>query len=237
MKNELQIPQRLTVIASMIPNGSRVADIGTDHAYLPVFLIRTSVSPYVVAGEVNQGPWERAKQHVCEANLQHRIDVRMGDGLEIVAPGEVDGVVMAGMGGMLMNKMMSEGYEKLRTIRRLVLQPNVEVESVRRWLYDRHWRITEEAILEEEGKFYEVIAAEKAESLRPTEPGEWQRRIRFGPCLLQERSPTFIKKWHREWQRLNQVLQQLERARPDGHMDKKEEVLEKMRMIEEVVKS
>jgi tRNA (adenine22-N1)-methyltransferase len=155
----VKLSKRLQRIADKVPSFSRLADIGSDHALLPAFLVQAGIVNWAIAGEVNPGPLAASEKQVKESGLNAKIEVREGNGLKVLSPGEVDVISIAGMGGSLIASILEEGQQKLRGVKMLVLQPNVGEDQVRRWL-DRHqWLLESEDILEEDGKIYEILTA------------------------------------------------------------------------------
>ena len=154
---------RLSAIAAFVPQGSRVADIGTDHAYLPVFLMQTGTAKKVVAVDVHPGPYQAALENVASAGLSEEIAVRFGDGLKVLSPGEIDTVVIAGMGGHTIIKIFEGSLAVTKSLRRLILQPMAAASALRRWLAASGWCIAAETLVEEDGILYEVIVAEQGE--------------------------------------------------------------------------
>jgi len=152
---------RLAAIAARVPASSRLADIGSDHALLPVYLAEQGKLAAGIAGEVNPGPYEAARRQVRESGVEDRIEVRKGDGLAVLAPGEVDVITIAGMGGGLIVSILEAGADRLAGVRLLVLQPNVGEDQVRRYLLANDWLLAAEEILEEDGKIYEILTAER----------------------------------------------------------------------------
>ena len=169
----------------MITPGLPVADIGCDHAYLPIWLAREEISPYIIACDINAGPVERAKENVEDVELSERIDVRQGDGLSVITPGEVRSVVMAGMGGRLMIRILDEGPDVLKQVSEIIMEPQSEVAALRHFLQDNGYRIISENMVSEEGKFYPLIKAI---------PGQmnWDKEVyfRYGKILLREENPV-----------------------------------------------
>ena len=159
----MELSKRLHMVASMVEKGSIPADVGCDHGYVAVYLIREGVCPRVFAMDVNEGPLERAREHVEEFGLAAYIDVRLSDGISgLPCRGgrpEADTLLAAGMGGRLMVKIMEEGREKLAQMRWAILQPQSEAWLVREALKKNGYFITEENMIWEEGKFYTVIKA------------------------------------------------------------------------------
>ncbi len=155
----MKLGPRLKAVADMIPAGSVVADIGTDHGYLPVYLVEQGVSVGVVATDVNQGPLNKAIEQIRFHRLEDRIITRLGRGLNAVTPGEVNVVVIAGMGGVLITDILHEGRRVIEKAELLVLQPMNAQESVRRWLVENGFSISDEVLAMENRKIYEIIAA------------------------------------------------------------------------------
>jgi tRNA (adenine22-N1)-methyltransferase len=179
------IGPRLTAIAQALPWGARVADIGCDHAYLAIELVKSGRSPYAVASDVNAGPLQAARQNIHKAGLDDRIDVRLGDGLEPLAPGQVEAVAIAGMGGALMAQILGRDRALTDSLQALVLSPNVAPWLVRQWADDCGYAIGREQVVEEAGHFYEIITVCPQDKAAPLSPVQ----CRFGPWLLQDHSP------------------------------------------------
>lgn len=241
------LSERLMKIAEQVPAGSRLADIGSDHALLPAFLAENGRIAFAVAGEVNPGPYAAARKQVEEAGLARVIDVRLGDGLEVVAAGEVDVVAIAGMGGNLIASILEAGKAKLSGVRRLVLQPNVGEEAVRRWLHREGWLLAGEQIVEEDGKIYEILTAEcggktsaadglyRARELFGFGTVSGKRLFQMGPYLLAAASPAFLEKWRREIAKLERIAAQLTRSDQEEAHRKRAAVLAEIAELKELI--
>ncbi|RAV21744.1 tRNA (adenine(22)-N(1))-methyltransferase [Paenibacillus contaminans] len=233
------LSNRLALIARLVPEGGKLADIGSDHALLPVFLCQQGIAVSAIAGELNPGPFAAAQKQVREAGLEKRIEVRRGDGLAVIEPGEADVVTIAGMGGSLIASILSAGEDKLKETERLILQPNVGEEQVRRWLVEHGWALVDEHILEEDGKIYEVLVAvrEGAASVNDRLYGgaDSETAFRMGPYLLNKPSPVFVSKWQSELVKLNRIVHQLGESELEAAADKKAAFEKEIADIERVL--
>lgn len=234
--NAERLSNRLEAVANYIPPRSRLADIGSDHAYLPCNVVRKGIVTKAVAGEVADGPYQSAVEQVESEKLAERIVVRKGDGLEVIEPGEVDCITIAGMGGTLISSILERGKAKLEGVHRLVLQPNVGSFAVRRWLIDNGWELIKEEILKEDGKIYEILVAERGEPLKPYN-NKLNQGILFGPFLLKEKSDVFKEKWTLEKHNWQRILKQLDEAvQNEDTAGRRLDIEEKISMAEEALK-
>lgn len=214
MKEETTIPRRLKTLSSYLSKGATFADIGSDHALLPIYTCLHDPNAMGIAGEVNKGPYERAKDNVKQYQLSHVIDVRLGNGLAIVQPNEISELVIAGMGGPLITAILEEGKEKLATINKLILQPNIHARKVRQWLFQNNYQITEETIVKENGHFYEIIVGEvkSSASFKNIPHEEQEKNFIFGPILLQNKTSLFEQKWSEEKENITKIINQMKKA-------------------------
>ena len=181
----MRLDERLQALADFVPQGCRVADIGTDHGYLAVALLKQKRASFVVAGDKNRGPYEAAKRTANEnAMTDDQISVRLGDGLAVLQPGEVDTVCIAGMGGVLMSTILEAHPEITASLGTLVLQPMNGAAELREWLYDHAWHITDENIVIDDGRIYEVIQAQTGSRKKPG-----PLDLLVGPKLWQKKPP------------------------------------------------
>lgn len=231
--NEIQLSKRLTYVGDFVPENSRLADIGSDHAYLPVALMLQKKISFAVAGEVVKGPFESAKKQVLKNGLAEHIIVRLADGLDaVLEEDQITAVTICGMGGALIRNILEAGYQKqkINGSERLILQPNVGEHIVRQWLVDHGYSILEEIIMEENNKRYEIIVAEK---LRQTEEYS-DLEILFGPKLLQEKSAIFEKKWQSELEQRQAIIEKLAHSK-DDQLAKKQRINAEIEWIKEVL--
>jgi tRNA (adenine22-N1)-methyltransferase len=227
--NTEKLSARLQLVADFIPRGYKLADIGSDHAYLPCYVVKRGIVPFAIAGEVVEGPFQSALGQVSEEGLSDQISVRKGNGLEVLDPDEVDCITIAGMGGTLISNILDAGKEKLSSVKRLILQPNIHAISIRQWLLHNDWELKSEEILEEDGKIYEVLVAERGTPLKPYEK-DINKGLLMGPFLIDSKNEVFKKKWSEEKRNWERILSQLNEA------NKSEEVFLKMNELKEKIK-
>jgi len=229
---DIPISKRLKTVASYIPKGSTLADIGSDHAYLPCYAYFKGLINKAVAGEVNEGPLRSARETIEKYGLSSHITARLGDGLSVIEKGEVNVITIAGMGGELIRHILENGKARLTGETKLILQPNVAESHVRTWLMDEGWTIAEEVILEEDGHIYEIIAADQLEKKAAYSEFE----LMFGPKLLHQKNDVFLKKWQSELKKRERVLQSLRHASPDNNVAERKNAIEaEMNRIKEVL--
>ncbi|WP_318615051.1 tRNA (adenine(22)-N(1))-methyltransferase TrmK [Sporosarcina sp. YIM B06819] len=208
--NTERLSTRLATVASFVETGAVVADIGSDHAYLPCFLVHNGTVQKAVAGEVVKGPYESAVRNVRREGLSSAVTVRLANGLFAIEEGDaVDTVTIAGMGGPLIATILESGKNRLRGVKRIIAQPNIYAKAIREWAVANDWIIYNEAILKEDGKIYEIIVLERGTATYD------ELQLLVGPFLLQSKSAVFLEKWERElseWQRVLSSLQQAEQT-------------------------
>jgi tRNA (adenine22-N1)-methyltransferase len=191
----MQLSKRLEAVASMVTPGSRVADIGCDHAYTAIYLVKERISPFVVAMDINQGPLDRAKENIKRYGVEDKITIRKSDGIKELKAGEVDTILIAGMGGRLMIQILTGNINVVSAAKELILQPQSEIHLVRKTLKELGYIIIKESMLKEEGKYYVVM------KLRKVSPNfkdkDYQlikpEHIYFGRLLLEERNSVLLE--------------------------------------------
>lgn len=231
---EYKLSQRLQKVASFIPKGASIADIGSDHAYLPVYLCKKNIANYVVAGEVNEGPYLSAQKQVRMNLLEDKINVKLGDGLSVLQDEVVNTIVIAGMGGPLISTILDDGIEFLTNVKRLILQPNIAADHIRQWLLQHDWSLIDEALLEEVGHIYEILVAERGNP-KAAYSTEIEKEVWLGPFLLRNKSNIFEQKWLRELEQLETINRQLQSATNETAKTrkKKEEIVKKIEWLKE----
>ena len=196
--------------------GYMTADIGTDHAYIPIYLIENGRIPGAVAADVNRGPLERARFNVTENGMNDRIDLRISDGFSAIYPGEVRSAVIAGMGGALMVRILTEGAETVKMLDECILQPQSEIEKVRTFLLQEGFLFLDEVMVEEDGKYYTAMKTVPGNGTAGKETAGWNEpELRYGRLLLEKRDPVLRSFLERELRLKREILDSLEKKKSD----------------------
>ena len=204
-KGSIQLSKRLQAVAALVPECGCVADIGCDHGYTSIFLVQQGTALRAIAMDVREGPLARAREHISRQRLEPYIQVRLSDGLEQLRPGEADAVVIAGMGGATMEKILRAGRPLLEGAVTLALQPQSEIPGFRRFLWQEGYRITREDMVLEEGKYYPMMQV-RSGSTGPYTAAE----LAFGPLLLRQRHPVLFQYLNARKQLLLEICRQLQ---------------------------
>lgn len=181
----MELSKRLQAVADFITPGRTVADVGTDHGYIPIYMVESGRSPSAVAMDINQGPLDRAKAHIEEYDLADKITIRLSDGIDALLPMEAECVVIAGMGGGLMIHILEQDPDNTRGVLEWVFEPQSEVKAFRGYLWEHGFHIIREDMVEEDGKYYPIIKAVKESEERPSE-----LELRYGGLLLKALHPV-----------------------------------------------
>jgi len=151
------ISNRLQKICELAGTGETVADIGTDHGFVPIRLIETGAFRKAIASDIGEGPLQRAKEHIAERGLAGRIDTRLGSGLCRIRPGEADTLVIAGMGGRLILDILGADLATALAAKQMILSPQSDYRDFRDGIHQMGFRILSETWLTEEGKDYVIF--------------------------------------------------------------------------------
>jgi tRNA (adenine22-N1)-methyltransferase len=226
----MNLTPRLETIANLVKKGSIIADIGTDHGYIPVFLIENGICEKGIAADVNRGPLNNAKNFIKERGLQDKIETRLGDGLKVLKPNEVDTVIIAGMGGLLINKILMESKEIANTVKRFILQPMTASDEVRRFLYNNNYKIVEEKLAKEGDKIYEIICAEHGK-----DTVEDEIFFEVGKKLFENKDILLGEFLLKKINKLEEITNNLKNTSSEEGKKKYEEVNKKYRRFKELM--
>ena len=200
----MELSKRLYAVAGLVTEGASVADIGTDHGYVPIYLVKNIIASKVIAMDINRGPLERARMHIIGHGLKGKIETRLSDGLKEIEPFEVEGMIAAGMGGGLVIKILEDSKEVVETLKFAVLQPQSEISKVRKYLHKQGLVIIDEDMVEEDGKFYPMMKVVHGE---PEEYEEYE--YIYGKKLLEKKHPVLQKFLLREQYVQESIVEQL----------------------------
>ena len=196
----MQLSKRLSAVAEFVTPGSCLVDVGTDHGYVPIALLEQKKISSAIAMDVNRGPLERAREHIAQYNMGDYIETRLSDGLHALQAGEGDSLLIAGMGGGLTVRILSEGEPLLSGFRELILEPQSDIDRVRVWLLEHGFFLAQENFVEEDGKYYPILRAVhgEKEDLKAEE-------LFYGPRLLENQNPV-LKEYLQKQQKQNEML-------------------------------
>ncbi len=227
----MNLGPRLLSVAKFVPQGSVVADIGTDHAYLPIALVENKIVDKAFACDVHEGPYKVAQKTILAAGLSSQIGVRFGDGITVLSPGEVDVLTIAGMGGALMIDILSKCPPVTVDLKGLVLQPMNGAALLRSWLYQNGWNINEEDLVLDEGRLYEVMYVVHGPTAMPEDI-----LLEIGPKLWQNRHVLLRQHVENLLFQSKRVLTGMESSEQAKQSEKYSFVLGKIKQLEDRIK-
>lgn len=221
----MELSERLKTVASFVRTSRTIADIGTDHGYIPIYLYGEGMIDSAIACDINKEPVRRAECNINAYRMGKHIETRLGSGLEPIKKGETEGAVIAGMGGMLIIDILDECREKTRALKELVLQPQTDIDKVRRYLHSVSFRIDDEKMLLEDGIYYTVIRA-----VPGRESYDSEADYLFGRINIERKSPA-LKGWLEKTIAKNKtIMEKLKEAGTDNSAARLEK-LEKYQQI------
>ncbi len=182
------LSKRLGAVANFVDVGEHVADIGTDHGYIPMYLIRSDISPKVYAMDVNEGPYQIAKRHIEQEGLSNQIEVRLSDGMKELHVGEATTIIIAGMGGGLTCRLLEQDRRLWDSLNYLILQPQSEIVKVREFLLLNGWRIIDEDIVLDEGKIYPILKCQHGQESEYS-----STELLYGRRLIEKKHPILLE--------------------------------------------
>ncbi|MGN0349445.1 MAG: tRNA (adenine(22)-N(1))-methyltransferase [Roseburia sp.] len=217
-----KISKRLEAVMSLVSAGNVLADIGTDHGYVPITLVEQGRIPRAIAMDINRGPLERAKENIAAGGMDAYIETRLSDGVAALRPGEADTILLAGMGGGLMIHILKEGREVCMSAKELVLQPQSELSVLRHFLAESGYLTEQEDMVEEDGKYYPMMRVRYASKEGRMEP---ELFALYGRGLLTGRHPVLYAFLRRENEIYRELFKNLEkRPQTEAILQRRQEV-------------
>lgn len=203
----------MKAVAGMVTTGGVLADVGTDHGYIPIALVQRQKITGAIAMDINKGPLARAQENIASARLGDYIQTRLSDGVAALGEGEADSILIAGMGGELVIHILSEGEKVCKAASELILQPQSDIRKVREYLRLHHYKIVDEDMICEDGKYYPMMRVVHVESddawMKMNEQTKAACDI-YGPLLLRNGNPVLRRFLVRQHRQLTQILQRLQ---------------------------
>ena len=189
----MELTERLLAVASFVRGGAYLIDVGTDHAYLPVWLLEHGKISSAIAGDIAEGPCLAARNTVSMYGMKGKVEVRLGSGLKVLKTGEAECIAIAGMGASTMIEIFEADMPLAVEAKRMVLQPMAGAASLRKWLAKNGWYIVAEDLVEDGRHLYEIIAVERGESEAYSEAA-WE----IGPQLIEAKHPLLAKQFAKQ---------------------------------------
>lgn len=228
----MELSKRLQAVADMVTQGNKVADIGCDHGYVSIYLIKNRISPNVIAMDVKEGPLAKAREHISRYGYSDYIETRLSDGTKELKQGEADTLICAGMGGRLTLSILKKGMDKIDKMQECILQPQSEILLVRKSIREMGFLIVRENMVYEDGKFYplmKVIPKREKDTVYRKEAED-----RFGPFLLAEKNEVLYQFLVKEQKKAEGILRKLlvSPEIQEANQKRIEEIKEEQRQIE-----
>lgn len=229
----MEISKRLTWILDKMDKCEVIMDVGTDHGYIPIELIKRNIAEKVIASDINKDPLKKAKLNISLEGLSSKIDLRLGGGLEPLKDNEAQGILIAGMGGNLIRDILENDISKVKNIDYLILQPAQNPEVLREYLYSGNYEVIDEDICLDEGKFYELFKVKYKEN-NSTKLEDIFYEI--SPLLLKKKSEVF-KQYLEEKAAKYKKVSSFIKDETEHALARKEELNNKVKAIEDLLKT
>lgn len=228
--SRMKLSKRLEMVVSFVEKGSRIADVGTDHGYVPIVLVERGIASEGIAMDVREGPLERAREHIRVHGLDKVIHTRLCDGVKGLKDGEADTVVIAGMGGELVIHILEDGKRLWGQVKHWILSPQSEIYKVRKFLGENGFLIGKEEMVKDEGKYYTImdVTPGKTENMPP-----WE--MMYGPCLVKQGHPVLSEFLMKEQTVLQGILKGLKEQDGEGARRRKAELKEQLDWVEKAL--
>lgn len=227
----MELSKRLEAIVKLVPPCNVAADIGTDHGYVPMELVRSGRCQKVIAMDVNEGPLERARINVDAHGLGDYIETRLSDGLEKLSPGEAEAIIIAGMGGALTIRILEQGQAVTGAVGYFILQPQSEIIKVRRFLEASQMYVEAEDFVEEDGKYYPMMLVRHG-----GETPYSAMELKYGRRLLKDAHPVLKQYLEYEIKTKEEILKQLKNGAGDRIRKRSEELTEELSCAKETLR-
>jgi tRNA (adenine22-N1)-methyltransferase len=229
----MKLTPRLQTIANHIPQNTICGDIGTDHAYIPIYIVENKISKKVIATDINKGPLAIANKQIKLAGLEKQIETRLGNGLQPIEPYEVETIVIAGMGGLLIKDILDTTKHITNSIKTFILQPMIAQRELREYLIYNNFKIINEDLAQENQRIYEIIIATKGKQNIEIEKDIY---LDIGKPLIENKHPLLSSLINFKRNELLKIIHQCEGKNSANAEDRIRECINKLNDLKEVEK-
>ena len=227
----MKLTKRLEEISKLVDKGCIIADIGTDHGYIPVYLLEKNIVPYAILSDINKGPLENASEEVRKRKLTDKVSLRLGGGLSVLKEGEVDEIIIAGMGGILISEIIEADYNICKSAKKLILQPMQAQEELRRYLINNKFEIIGEHITNEDFRIYQIIEARyNPEYIFDGNEIEYE----FPKKLVEKKDPLVKKLIQTKIDECNKIIESLSKLENESVKERLNYIEERKRILSEI---
>ncbi|KGK87995.1 class I SAM-dependent methyltransferase [Clostridium sp. HMP27] len=231
----MELSLRLRTICNMIDNCKTIADIGTDHGYIPIYLIKNKMCEFAIACDINKGPLEKAEENIKLENLEDNISLRLGSGFDVITPGEANVAIIAGMGGHLIKDLIESGMEVFKSLDYLILQPVQNPDVLRKYIYDSGFEVVKEELCIDEKIFYEIIKIRYANANENIRKVQNDIFYEVSYDLIKQKHPLVNNFIQYKINRYRNILEYIQEDSSLANLRKKE-VKEKIHKLEELLR-
>jgi len=231
----VKISERLQKLASYVGKGEKIADIGTDHGFLPIDLWMRGISPHVILSDINSGPLEKAKANIKTHCPDNVFDIRLGSGLETIENGEVDTIIIAGMGGLLIAAILEADLEKTRSFKKYIFQPRNAQDKLRGWLLENGFSIMDEALVREGKDICEIIVAEPSAYKASGNTELNNLNLEVSPLLFEKKDPLLNEFIENKIRIEKRIIEDISMAWNEKNNEKLKETEERLDVLKKLL--
>ncbi len=231
-RKKLKLTNRLLKIASLVTSNKRLADIGTDHGYIPVYLLNKNIINFAILADINKGPLENARKEVKRNKLDDKVDLRLGSGIEVLKKGEVDEIIIAGMGGILIGELLEANKEVAHEAEKLILQPMQAQEELRKYLLNNGYEILDEHLEKEDFRLYEIIVAKYTGKNTDVEDDVYYE---IGKKLLENKDELLSEFIDNKIKKYNNIIEKLGNKKSDAILSRRNSANERIEKLKNLI--
>lgn len=230
----MKLTDRLEKIASLVNNGVILADVGTDHGYIPTHLLEEGKIKKAILSDINKGPLENAREEIRRKSLEEKTELRLGGGVSVLKPNEADEIIIAGMGGILISEIIRDGFEVCSKAKKLILQPMQAPEELRKYLYENGFEIIGEHLVNEDFRIYEIIEAKYSGNIsRDIEDIYFE----IPKILIERKEPLLIERIEKKIIECDSILDKIGNISNDAIEKRKKEIEERKNVLRNILKN